>query len=62
MKVMKRNGSEVSFDPERIIKAVTLANDTSLKKELSDAQIKDIAGIVTKQCEQLHRAVHVEEI
>ena len=62
MKVIKRNGAEVSFDPERIIKAVSLANDTSLKKELSDAQIKGIAANVTKQCELLHRAVSVEEI
>lgn len=62
MKVMKRNGAEVSFDPERIIKAVSLANDTALKKELSDAQIRGIAANVTKQCELLHRAVSVEEI
>ena len=62
MKVMKRNGSEVAFDPQRIIKAVTMANDTSLKKELSDVQIKSIATDVTKQCEALHRAVNVEEI
>ncbi|MCR4691297.1 MAG: anaerobic ribonucleoside-triphosphate reductase [Lachnospiraceae bacterium] len=62
MKVMKRTGAEVSFDPQRIIKAVSLANDTSLKKELSDAQIEDIATTVTKQCELLQRTVNVEEI
>lgn len=62
MKVMKRNGSEVSFDPQRIIKAVTLANESSLKQELSHDQIRKIADTVTKQCESFHRAVHVEEI
>ncbi|MDE5996316.1 MAG: hypothetical protein K2G56_05295, partial [Eubacterium sp.] len=43
MKIIKRNGSEVDFDLNKIAVAVTKANAACEKEELSASQIKDIA-------------------
>ena len=43
MKIIKRNGSEVDFDLNKIIVAVTKANSASDKKELTASQINEIA-------------------
>ena len=40
MKVIKINGSEVDFDVEKIIVAITKANNANVSHELSDSQIK----------------------
>lgn len=64
MKVIKRNGSEVEFNNDKIKVAVTKANNCidELSKRLSDAQIAEITKKVTAQCENMGRAVNVEEI
>ncbi len=64
MKVIKRNGSEVVFDADKIKKAVTNANNNidELSKRLSDDQITKITTDVTAKCENMGRAVGVEEI
>ena len=62
MRVIKRDGSEVEFAPYRIEDAIHKANESALRQELTRDQIFDIAMAVSKQCEDLHRSVHVEEI
>ena len=64
MKVIKRNGSEVVFDNEKIRLAVTKANHNidELSKRLSQEQIDKITNDVTAKCEAMGRAVGVEEI
>ena len=64
MKVIKRNGAEVIFDADKIRKAVTNANNNidELSKRLSTEQIDKIATEVTAKCENMGRAVGVEEI
>ena len=63
MKIIKRNGAEVSFDITKIITAVTKASDSvGGKARLSREQITDIAAAVTDQCQALNRAVSVEEV
>lgn len=62
MKVIKRDGTEVEFAPYRIEDAIAKANESAVRKELTKDQIFDIAMTVSKQCEELHRTVHVEEI
>ncbi len=63
MKIIKRNGTEVPFDITKIIVAVTKANqsvDESLR--LNREQVTAIAAAVTDRCQQLNRAVSVEEV
>ena len=63
MKIIKRNGAEVPFDITKIITAVTKASDSvSGQARLSREQITQIAAAVTDQCQQLNRAVSVEEV
>ena len=62
MKVIKRNGSEVDFDKEKIIAAITKANNASTHKELTDGQILEAADYINYKCEKTNRAVSVEEI
>ena len=64
MKVIKRNGQEVIFNPEKIKIAVSKANNSvdELSKRLKDDQIDKIVSSVTSECENMGRAVGVEEI
>ena len=63
MKIIKRNGAEVPFDITKIITAVTKASDSvDGQARLSREQITQIAAAVTDQCQQLNRAVSVEEV
>ena len=63
MKIIKRNGAEVPFDITKIITAVTKASDSvGGQARLSRDQITQIAAAVTDQCQQLNRAVSVEEV
>lgn len=66
MKVIKRDGSEVTFDKNKIINAVTKANNEleliDDMHTLSVAQIKSIATVVEKECEKLGRAVEIDTI
>ncbi len=62
MKIIKRNSSEEVFNGEKIINAVTKANNASERRYLTPEQIKDIAEYVEYKCMKMGRAVSVEEI
>ena len=62
MKVIKRNGSEVDFDVNKIIAAITKANNSGMHKELTEGQIIEAAEYINYKCEKTNRAVSVEEI
>lgn len=62
MKIIKRDGSEEIFDLNKIIAAVTKANESTEKRLLSSEQIREIAEYVEYKCNRLERAVSVEEI
>lgn len=63
MKIIKRNGTEVSFDISKILGAIRKANnEVSEDHRLSEDQIAQIAEKVTALAGDLNRAVSVEEI
>ena len=63
MKIIKRNGTEVTFDLSKIINAITKANnEVSEDNRLSEEQIQYISKKVTALAGDLNRAVSVEEI
>ena len=63
MKIIKRNGAEVVFDIEKIVMAVTKANQTAEEKaRLTPLQIQRIAQAVQISCEEMGRSPSVEEI
>ena len=63
MKIIKRNGSEAIFEPEKIENAIAKANlATEGRPELIPEQIHAISAIITKHCESIGRALSVEEI
>ncbi len=63
MKIIKRNGTEEVFDVEKIIKAIEKANVTVEESiRMTPIQIQRIAQRVVLNCEELNRAVTVEEI
>ncbi len=63
MKIIKRNGSEASFDIMKIISAVTKANNVvAADNRLSPMQIRRIAESVENACQSMNRALSVEEI
>ena len=63
MKVIKRNGSEVVFDIEKIIAAITKANDSVEEgARLTPVQIQRIAQSVELHCVSMNRSPSVEEI
>jgi len=63
MKIIKRSGAEVTFDPEKIIIAVTKANESVVPSaRMSAIQIKRIAEDVESAASYMNRALSVEEI
>ncbi len=63
MKVIKRNGSEDVFDPEKITAAICKANlAVPEKNRLNMEDIQDITDIVTYKCGKLGHTPDVEEI
>ena len=63
MKVIKRNGAEMQFDIEKIVAAITKANEASEKDvRLTPMQIRRIAEAVELNCIRMNRAPGVEEI
>ncbi len=63
MKIIKRSGTEVDFDLDKIVNAIRKANnEVSEDNRLSEAQIDLIASKVTALSKDLNRAVNVEEI
>ena len=61
MKIIKRNGSEVDFDLNKIVVAVTKANAACEKQELTASQIQEIAEYVEFKTVKANRALSVEE-
>ena len=63
MKIIKRNGAEENFNEEKILIAITKANDSVPEDvRMTDLQIKRITEAVVISCETLGRAPSVEEI
>ncbi len=63
MKIIKRNGSEVVFDINKIIKAITKANKAiELESQMTPRQIDRIAESVVLACEGLGHSPSVEEV
>ncbi len=63
MKIIKRNGSEVTFDSQKIVLAVTKANESVVPSaRMSDVQIKRIAEDVEMAAANMNRSLNVEEI
>lgn len=63
MKVIKRDGTEVPFDEEKIIKAIRSANsDVAENDRLSEDDAGFLVQTIRFQCESLGRAVSIEEI
>ena len=63
MKIIKRSGAEVTFDPEKIVIAVTKANDSVVPSaRMTPIQIKRIAEDVESAAANMNRALSVEEI
>ncbi len=63
MKVIKRNGAEMQFDIEKIVAAITKANEASEQDvRLTPMQIHRIAEAVELNCIRMNRAPGVEEI
>ena len=63
MKLIKRNGSEVIFDREKIAIAVTRANEAvNENQRISAADIENIALEVERLCLTMVRSAGVEEI
>ena len=63
MKIIKRNGSEVVFDINKITKAITKANDAiESESRMTPRQIERIAESVVLACEVLGHSPSVEEV
>ena len=63
MKIIKRSGAEVDFDPKKIEIAVKTANESVVPSErMSDIQIKRIAEDVESAAANVNRSLSVEEI
>ena len=63
MKIIKRNGSEVAFDIEKIVAAITKANNSVDEAEqLTELQIRRISESVELKCLKMHRSPSVEEV
>lgn len=63
MVVIKRNGTEVPFDKQKIISAITRANkEVKEIDKINDLMIAKIADDVEIDCERKMRSIEVEEI
>ena len=63
MKIIKRSGAEVIFDLSKIRNAVIAANNSvGEDRRMSAAQVEEISRNVERTCEQMGRAMNVEEI
>ncbi len=63
MNVIKRNGTEVSFNITKILSAITRANESiGAEKRMTSTQVRRIAESVELACQELGRSPSVEEI
>ena len=62
-RVIKRDGREVDFNKEKIIQAITCANQDVMKsKQIGPRKIGQLANIVEEKCSDYKRAIKVEDI
>ena len=62
-RVIKRDGREVDFDREKIVEAISCANQEIIKsKQIGPRKIKQLANIVEEKCSEYKRAIKVEDI
>ena len=62
-RVIKRSGQEVEFDKDKIIKAISQANQEIIKsKQIGPRKIKQLADIVEEKCSTYKRTIKVEDI
>lgn len=62
-RVIKRDGREVEFNREKIIEAISCANQEIVKsKQIGPRKIKQLAAIVEEKCSTYKRAIKVEDI
>ena len=63
MKIIKRSGAEVEFNPEKIVIAITKANESVVPSaRMTPIQIKRIAEDVESAAANINRSLSVEEI
>ena len=65
MKIIKRNGEEVVFDVEKIVRAITNANlndQVPRSGRLSDTKIREIAEHIERTCQSENHEMNVESI
>lgn len=63
MKVIKRSGVETKFDVNKIILAISKANQsTEPEHRISDEEIRRISENIAAQCKKLWKSMNVEEI
>ena len=64
MKIIKRNGQEMTFDENKIKNAISKANNSVDENQikLTENQIEKIVKEVTEKCKAFSRSVGVEEI
>lgn len=63
MKIIKRDGTEVPFDKNKILSAITRANEhVDIQNRISAQDIDEITKEVVSKCEQLGRVPEVEEV
>ena len=63
MKIIKRSGEEAVFDREKILAAITKANqEVTEDKRLTEEQIRSLELEVEANCKNLTRAASVEEV
>lgn len=63
MKVIKRSGVETKFDVNKIILAISKANQsTEPEHRISDEEIRRISENIAAQCKKLRKSMNVEEI
>ena len=63
MKIIKRNGSEATFDRQKICRAIEKANLSGEgHPELTQRQIDYISFVIEDYCNEIGRALSVEEI
>ena len=62
MYVIKRNGEQAVFDKNKIVSAISKANNEILDDKLSDNEIVSIADTIENKASNIPRALGIEEI
>ena len=62
MKIIKRNGSEETFDRQKIKHAIARAVSEDDVRELTDEQVDQISRDIEQHCQEVGRPLSVEEV